>query len=135
MKNLVELCYVSILDELNFFFFYRFEIEGHPHTLEFMDAFRTVSLNGRSFKVDFGGLPMPIISNGKKHYIRFLKLPPGCIAGKTVVAGMRGDLPISQPDQKSDLSQSSLNSLSHMEQDSNSQDSSDLLSSEQGITN
>lgn len=98
-----------------------------------MDAFKTVSLNGRPFKVDYGGLPMPIISNGKKHFVRFLKLPPGCVAGKTVVAGMRGELPTSQPDQKSDLSESSLNALSHMEHDSNSQDSSDLLSSEPGI--
>lgn len=87
------------------FCFGRFEIDGHLHTLEFADCFKTVLLNGRSFKVDFGGgLSLPIISRGKKHLIRFLKLPPGCIPGHTTVAGMKKDQSSFATNNKSDSS-------------------------------
>lgn len=78
-------------------FFYRFEIEGKPHTLEFTDALQTVLLNGRPFKVEFGGLPKPIIVRDKKHFIRFSVLPRGVRAGHIKIAGMRGEGPIESP--------------------------------------
>lgn len=79
------------------FFFYRFEIEGKPHTLEFTDALQTVLLNGRPFKVEFGGLPKPIIVRDKKHFIRFSVLPRGVRAGHIKITGMRGEGPIESP--------------------------------------
>ena len=74
-----------------------FEIEGQPHTLEFIDALQTVLLNGRPFKVEFGGLPMPIIVKGRKHFIQFSDLPKGVRAGHIRITGMRGKEPIDSP--------------------------------------
>ncbi|KAL6259064.1 hypothetical protein P5V15_008985 [Pogonomyrmex californicus] len=74
-----------------------FEIEGKPHTLEFTDALQTVHLNGRPFKVEFGGLPKPIIVRDKKHFIRFSVLPRGVRAGHVKITGMRGEGPIESP--------------------------------------
>lgn len=58
---------------------------------------QTVLLNGRPFKVEFGGLPKPIIVRDKKHFIRFSVLPRGVRAGYVKIAGMRGEGPIESP--------------------------------------
>ncbi|KAJ8667668.1 hypothetical protein QAD02_009331 [Eretmocerus hayati] len=70
-----------------------FEIEGEKCTLEFADALQTVLLNGIPFRVEFGGLPKPIMLAGKKHFIRFTPLPPGFHAGYVKITGMRGEPP------------------------------------------
>jgi len=58
---------------------------------------QTVLLNGRPFKVEFGGLPKPIIVRDKKHFIRFSVLPRGVRAGHVKITGMRGEGPIESP--------------------------------------
>ncbi|XP_046395554.1 uncharacterized protein LOC124162898 isoform X2 [Ischnura elegans] len=67
-----------------------FEIEGRPHTLRFTHALRYVVINGRQFRVEFGGLPMPIIVHDRKHFIRFSVLPRGIMPGYVSIAGMEG---------------------------------------------
>ncbi|KAG8225210.1 hypothetical protein J437_LFUL009055, partial [Ladona fulva] len=67
-----------------------FEIEGRPHTLRFTHALRYVVINGRQFRVEFGGLPMPIIVRDRKHFIRFSALPRGVVPGYVSIAGMEG---------------------------------------------
>ncbi|XP_071452534.1 uncharacterized protein Pcf11 isoform X2 [Hetaerina americana] len=67
-----------------------FEIEGRPHTLRFTHALRYVVINGRQFRVEFGGLPMPIIVRDRKHFIRFSVLPRGIMPGYVSIAGMEG---------------------------------------------
>ena len=74
-----------------------FEIEGQPCTLEFCDALQTVLLNGRPFKVEFGGLPKPIMVLDKKHFIRFSVLPRGCRPGYVRIANMKGERPRTPP--------------------------------------
>ncbi|XP_047352069.1 pre-mRNA cleavage complex 2 protein Pcf11 isoform X1 [Vespa velutina] len=112
-----------------------FEIEGKPHTLEFIDALQTVLLNGRPFKVEFGGLPKPIIVRDKKHFIRFSVLPRGIRAGYVKIAGMRGEEPIEAPSTPPLLNQKpkidttpTPTQLPSIEQESTSQDGSDLIS-------
>ncbi|XP_016845564.2 uncharacterized protein LOC100121739 isoform X3 [Nasonia vitripennis] len=68
-----------------------FEIEDRKFTLEFIDALQTVLLNGRPFKVEFGGLPKPILVGEKKHFIRFSVLPRGFTAGYVKITGMKGE--------------------------------------------
>lgn len=58
---------------------------------------QTVLLNGRPFKVEFGGLPKPIIVRDKKHFIRFSVLPRGVRAGHVKITGMRGESPTESP--------------------------------------
>ncbi|EZA52087.1 Pre-mRNA cleavage complex 2 protein Pcf11 [Ooceraea biroi] len=113
-----------------------FEIEGKPHTLEFIDALQTVLLNGRPFKVEFGGLPKPIIVRDKKHFIRFSVLPRGVRAGYVKIAGMKGEGPIGSPPpvtpllpQKPKVDAPPVPSqLPVVEHESTSQDGSDLAS-------
>ncbi|XP_015603412.1 uncharacterized protein LOC107271676 isoform X2 [Cephus cinctus] len=112
-----------------------FEIEGKPHTLEFIDALQTVLLNGRPFKVEFGGLPKPIVVRDKKHFIRFSVLPRGVRAGCVRIAGMRGEGPIeSPPPPPQAVSKSKMDvvsvapTLPAVEPDTTSQDGSDLAS-------
>ncbi|KAK2584744.1 hypothetical protein KPH14_007075 [Odynerus spinipes] len=112
-----------------------FEIEGKPHTLEFIDALQTVLLNGRPFKVEFGGLPKPIIVRDKKHFIRFSVLPRGVRAGYVKIAGMRGEEPIESPpspplmNQKPKVDSTPAPAqLPPIEHESTSQDGSDLRS-------
>lgn len=116
-------------------YFYRFEIEGKPHTLEFIDSLQTVLLNGRPFKVEFGGLPKPIIVRDKKHFIRFSVLPRGVRPGYVKIAGMRGEEPIEAPPTPPLLTQkpkvdttSAPTQFSSVEPESTSQDGSDLRS-------
>ncbi|KMQ93559.1 pre-mrna cleavage complex 2 protein pcf11 [Lasius niger] len=112
--------------------FYRFEIEGKPHTLEFTDALQTVLLNGRPFKVEFGGLPKPIIVRDKKHFIRFSVLPRGVRAGHVKITGMRGESPTESPPtttQKPKVDAAPTPSpLPAVEHESTSQDDSDFTS-------
>ncbi|XP_076676323.1 pcf11 cleavage and polyadenylation factor subunit isoform X2 [Andrena cerasifolii] len=112
-----------------------FEIEGKPHTLEFIDSLQTVLLNGRPFKVEFGGLPKPIIVRDKKHFIRFSVLPRGVRPGYVKIAGMRGEEPIESPPTPPLLTQkpkvdttSAPTQFSAVEHESTSQDGSDLRS-------
>ncbi|XP_033212729.1 uncharacterized protein LOC117170223 isoform X2 [Belonocnema kinseyi] len=113
-----------------------FEIEGTPHTLEFIDALQTVLLNGRPFKVEFGGLPKPIIVRDKKHFIRFSVLPRGIRAGYVRIMGMRGEGPVDSPPVSPRLNQNviienapaSVSLPSTIEHDSASQDGSDFIS-------
>lgn len=78
---------------IGFFSFNSFEIEGKRCTLEFTDSLQTVLLNGRPFKVEFGGLPKPIIVDGVKHFIRFSVLPRGFRPGYVKIKGMKGEEP------------------------------------------
>ncbi|XP_034189307.1 pcf11 cleavage and polyadenylation factor subunit isoform X1 [Osmia lignaria lignaria] len=112
-----------------------FEIEGKPHTLEFIDSLQTVLLNGRPFKVEFGGLPKPIIVRDKKHFIRFSVLPRGVRPGYVKIAGMKGEEPIESPPtpplmaQKPKVDSTSAPAqFSSIEPESTSQDGSDLRS-------
>ncbi|KOX70870.1 Pre-mRNA cleavage complex 2 protein Pcf11 [Melipona quadrifasciata] len=112
-----------------------FEIEGKPHTLEFIDSLQTVLLNGRPFKVEFGGLPKPIIVRDKKHFIRFSVLPRGVRPGYVKIAGMKGEEPIESPPTPPLLTQkpkvdttSTPTQFSAVEHESTSQDGSDLRS-------
>ncbi|XP_017892802.1 uncharacterized protein LOC108632624 isoform X2 [Ceratina calcarata] len=112
-----------------------FEIEGKPHTLEFIDSLQTVLLNGRPFKVEFGGLPKPIIVRDKKHFIRFSVLPRGVRPGYVKIAGMKGEEPIESSPSPPLLTQkpkvdaaSAPTPFSIIEPESTSQDGSDLRS-------
>ncbi|XP_015187887.1 PREDICTED: uncharacterized protein LOC107072450 isoform X2 [Polistes dominula] len=113
-----------------------FEIEGKAHTLEFIDALQTVLLNGRPFKVEFGGLPKPVVVRDKKHFIRFSVLPRGIRAGYVKIAGMRGEEPIEAPstppplvNQKSKVDATPAPTQApSLEPESTSQDGSDLRS-------
>lgn len=96
---------------------------------------QTVLLNGRPFKVEFGGLPKPIIVRDKKHFIRFSVLPRGIRAGYVKIAGMRGEEPIEAPSTPPLLNQKhkidatpAPTQLPSIEQESTSQDGSDLRS-------
>lgn len=93
-----------------FSIFRRFQIEETQCTLEFLDALQTALLNGRPFKVEFGGLPKPVLVNDKKHFIRFSVLPRGFRAGYVRITGMRGEQAKSAPEtsQRQDAAMSSL---------------------------
>ncbi|XP_034938196.1 uncharacterized protein Pcf11 isoform X2 [Chelonus insularis] len=113
-----------------------FEIDGQPQTLEFTDALGTVLLNGRPFKVEFGGLPKPIIVGDKKHFIRFSVLPRGVQAGLVKIAGMKGETPVDSltkvptTDVKSTSDRTTPpQRVTTPEQDATSQDASDVSSS------
>ena len=53
------------------------EIAGKPHIIQFVEGFKTLTINGHPFRSDFGGFPMVISVHGKKHYLRLTALPPG----------------------------------------------------------
>merc|ERR1712106_654875 len=53
------------------------EIAGKPHVLQFVEGFKTLTINGPPFRSDFGGFPMVISVMGKKHYLRLTSLPQG----------------------------------------------------------
>jgi hypothetical protein len=73
-----------------FSFVFRFDIENKPHVLRFVEALSTVLINGQPIKVEFGGLPKPIIVRGKKHFIRFTVLPRGIRPGYVNIVNMEG---------------------------------------------
>ncbi|CAB0035349.1 unnamed protein product, partial [Trichogramma brassicae] len=89
-----------------------------------------VLLNGKAFPVEFGGLPKPVVIQGKKHFLRFSALPMGFKAGYVKIAGMEGEQPKEMEDQRSPASlpqlENSNNSVSSpIEPDSGSQDGMD----------
>ncbi|KAK9502464.1 hypothetical protein O3M35_011240 [Rhynocoris fuscipes] len=53
----------------------KFDINGVAHSLQFVNAFHTVLINGVPFKFEFGSSLLPIHSLGEKHYLRFTSLP------------------------------------------------------------
>merc|ERR1712038_1957219 len=55
----------------------RIDIAGKPHIIQFVDGFKTLTINGHPFRSDFGGFPMVISVLGKKHYLRLTSLPQG----------------------------------------------------------
>lgn len=68
----------------------KFDIDGQIHSLQFIDALRTVLINDVPFKVEFGGLPKPITVHEKKHFIRFSVLPKGIRPGYVNIKDMPG---------------------------------------------
>merc|ERR1719150_2230538 len=52
-------------------------ISGKPHVIQFVEDFKTLTINGHPFKPEFGGFPMVISVLGKKHFVRLTSLPPG----------------------------------------------------------
>lgn len=68
----------------------KFDIDGKIHTLQFIDALRTVLINDVPFKVEFGGLPKPFTVHDKKHFIRFSVLPKGIKPGYVNIKDMPG---------------------------------------------
>ena len=67
------------------------EIDGKPQVFEIIDALERVLLNGRPFKLDFGGLPTVFYLRGKSHDFRFSRLPAGVRPGYVKITGMRGE--------------------------------------------
>ena len=53
------------------------DIAGKPHIIQFDEGYKTLTINGHPFRLDFGGFPMVILVHGKKHYLRLTALPPG----------------------------------------------------------
>ncbi|XP_075235212.1 uncharacterized protein LOC142332584 isoform X2 [Lycorma delicatula] len=68
----------------------RFDIDGVPYIFRFVEALETVVINGHPVKVEFGGLPKPIYSRGKKYFIRFSALPRGIVPGYVNIINMEG---------------------------------------------
>jgi len=52
-------------------------VNHKPHVIKFVEGFKTVTINGHPFRTDFGGFPMVISVQGKKHYVRMTNLPDG----------------------------------------------------------
>lgn len=88
----------------------KFDIDGKMHTLQFIDALRTVLINDVPFKVEFGGLPKPITVHDKKHFIRFSVLPKGIKPGYVNIKDMPGSR-INSPKIENENSQDSHPSL------------------------
>lgn len=111
--------------------FNSFEIDGKPQILEFIDCLERVLLNGRPFKVVFGGLPTSIIVRGKKHFFRFTVLPSGIRPGYVKILGMRGEPPKEYPQEMMQeiSSTKTISSIQNSEHDTVSQDSSELATS------
>ncbi|KAK4312787.1 hypothetical protein Pmani_015799 [Petrolisthes manimaculis] len=66
----------------------RFNIDGKPFVLRFVDALRAVTINNVRFPVEFGGLPISISVRGYRRFLRFTSLPQGIIPGQIVMRGM-----------------------------------------------
>ncbi|XP_066998871.2 uncharacterized protein [Anabrus simplex] len=102
----------------------RFDIEGKPHVLRFTHGLSNVVINGRSFKVEFGGLPKLIVVRDKKHYIRFSVLPRGVRPGYVNIVNMEGGRLPSPPRPDTENSDSmGLPSVSSLVEDFNSDES------------
>lgn len=61
-----------------------FEMDAKRFTLQFKDALRTAVVDGNPYSVDFGGLPMAIHLDGRKHFVRFSSLPRGVEPGRVL---------------------------------------------------
>ena len=70
-----------------------FELGGQVFALQFKDALRTVVVDGHPYRVDFGGLPMPIMLDGRKHFVRFSSLPRGVEPGRVLIPFTPGGAP------------------------------------------
>uniref|UniRef100_A0A1B6C345 CID domain-containing protein n=3 Tax=Clastoptera arizonana TaxID=38151 RepID=A0A1B6C345_9HEMI len=68
----------------------RFDIEGTPIIVRFVEALQTVVINGVPFKSDFGGLPKPLFLKGKKHFFRLSTLPHDVKPGYVNIFHMEG---------------------------------------------
>jgi hypothetical protein len=64
-----------------------------------------VLINGQPIKVEFGGLPKPIVVRGKKHFIRFTVLPRGIRPGYISIVNMEGGRLPSPPHLKNESSE------------------------------
>ena len=62
-----------------------FELDRQVFSLQFKDSLRTVVIDGLPYTTDFGGLPMAIQLNGRKHFVRFSSLPQGVRPGHVLV--------------------------------------------------
>lgn len=103
--NSVVLCLLLYTNQIDFFcFVFRFDIENKPHVLRFVEALSTVLINGQPIKVEFGGLPKPIIVRSKKHFIRFTVLPRGIRPGYVNIVNMEGGRLPSPPRPKNENS-------------------------------
>ena len=61
-----------------------FDLDGKVYTLQFKDSLRTVVIDNFPYRVDFGGLPMAIQLDGRKHFVRFSALPRGVEPGRVL---------------------------------------------------
>ncbi|XP_053644787.2 pre-mRNA cleavage complex 2 protein Pcf11 isoform X4 [Cherax quadricarinatus] len=66
----------------------RFNIDGKPFIIQFVDALRAVAINNVKFPVEFGGLPLSISVRGYRRFLRFTSLPKGIIPGQIIIRGM-----------------------------------------------
>ena len=104
--NTMVLCMLLYTNQLAFCCccVFRFDIENKPHVLHFVEALSTVLINGQPIKVEFGGVPKPIIVHGKKHFIRFTMLPRGIRPGYVSIVNMEGSRLPSPPRPKNENS-------------------------------
>ncbi len=50
---------------------------GFPVVVRFCEEFHTVTLNGRHFPTNFGGMPRAVcVPGGRQHFIRFSSVSP-----------------------------------------------------------
>ncbi|KAK9497364.1 hypothetical protein O3M35_004697 [Rhynocoris fuscipes] len=68
----------------------KFEVNGYPYILRFVEALRTVVINGRPFKFEYGGSPVPIYFRGERHFLRLSVLPDDVIPGYVNIVNMEG---------------------------------------------
>lgn len=73
----------------------KFAIDGETNTLKLINALQTVLINDAPFDIEYGGLPKPLMINGKKHFIRFSVLPKGIKPGRIKIKDMEGTQPMS----------------------------------------
>ncbi|XP_072157803.1 uncharacterized protein [Bemisia tabaci] len=66
----------------------RFDIDGVPYVLQFMNALKRVKINNRVFNTDFGGKPKPFVFHGIRHFLRLSALPKGIVPGEVKLYGM-----------------------------------------------
>ena len=66
----------------------RFDVAGKPHVLRFRDGFEGMELNGHVMRTEFGGLPVPVVVGGRKHYVRLTHVPVRVKPGKMEMKGM-----------------------------------------------
>ncbi|KAF0290075.1 Pre-mRNA cleavage complex 2 protein Pcf11 [Amphibalanus amphitrite] len=66
----------------------RFDVAGKPHVLRFRDGFLRMELNGHVMRTEFGGLPVPVVVGGRKHYIRLTRVPVRVRPGRMEMKGM-----------------------------------------------
>ncbi|GBP76226.1 Pre-mRNA cleavage complex 2 protein Pcf11 [Eumeta japonica] len=71
----------------------KFNINGTFITLRFVDSLKTVLINEKPFKIEFGGLPKPIFLGKQKHFIRFSVLPRCVKPGHVKIENMEGRTP------------------------------------------